>query len=116
MFEFLKKGDVVTMPVSFSDLVGSKIRPMLVLYHDQDYQELTVVYISSIIPRNLGPYDILIPLGSPSSIKAGLREDSVLMARWITVVKRIHVVRIIGEADSDLRTRVNKAVPTCLAI
>jgi len=89
---------------------------MLVLYHDQAYQELTVVYISSVIPRNPGPYDILIPLGSPSSIKAGLREDSVLMARWITVVKRILVIQKIGEADSDLRARVNKAVPACLAI
>lgn len=64
---------------------------MLVLHHDQDFQELTIVYISSVIPTHPGTYDILIPLGSPSGIKAGLRENSVIIARWITVIKRIHV-------------------------
>jgi len=39
MFEYLKKGDVITAPITFSDLVGSKIRPMLVLHHDQDYDD-----------------------------------------------------------------------------
>lgn len=116
MFEYLKKGDVITAPITFSDLVGSKIRPMLVLHHDRDYQELTVVYISSVIPAHPSTYDILILLGSPSGIKAGLRENSVIIARWITVIKRIHVKRKIGEADDDLRARVNNVVPVCLAI
>lgn len=116
MFEYLKKGDVITAPVTFSDLVGSKIRPMLVLHHDQDYQELTVVYISSVMPLHPGCCDILVPFGSPSGIQAGLRENSVIIARWITVVKRIHVKLKIGEADDDLRARINNVVPICLAI
>lgn len=116
MFEDLKKGDIVTLPIDFSDFSGSKIRPMLVLYHDQETRELTVAYITSKIPATPGPYDILIPLGTPSSIKAGLDEDSALKARWITVIKRVMVLKKIGEADDDLRARVNKTVADCLAI
>ncbi len=113
MFE---KGDVVTVPVDFSDFSGFKVRPMLVLYHDQETRELTVAYITSKIPIHPGPYDILIKLGTPSSNQAGLEEDSVLKARWITVIKRAAVLKKIGEADADLRERVNKAVAACLTI
>ncbi|HSD58923.1 MAG TPA: type II toxin-antitoxin system PemK/MazF family toxin [Methanotrichaceae archaeon] len=116
MFEDLKKGDVVTVPIDFSDFSGSKVRPMLVLYHDPETRELTVAYITSKVPSSPGPYDILIPLGTPSSIKAGLDEDSMLKARWITVIKRVLVLRKIGEADADLRARVNKTIAACLTI
>lgn len=116
MFEDLDKGDIITVPVDFSDFSGSKIRPMLVMYHDRETRELTVAYITSKVPSGLGPYDILIPLGAPSSIKAGLEENSVIKARWITVIKRVLVLKKIGEADADLRAQVNKAVAACLAI
>ena len=35
MNEDLKKGDIVLVPLSYSDLVNDKLRPALVLYHDQ---------------------------------------------------------------------------------
>ena len=67
MNEDLKKGDIVLAPLSYSDLVNNKLRPSLVLYHDMDVMQLTVAYISSKVPINPGPYDILIPLGTPMS-------------------------------------------------
>ncbi len=78
--------------------------------------QLTVAYISSRVPAHPGPYDIVIPLGTPMSARAGLSYNSVVKIGWIAMVKRILVVRKIGEADGDLRALVNKNVPACLAI
>ena len=116
MNEDLKKGDIVLAPLSYSDLVNDKLRPSLVLYHDMDVMQLTVAYISSKVPAKPGAYDIVIPLGTPSSTKAGLIYDSVVKVCWIAMVKRILVKRMIGEADENLREKVNRVLPEALAI
>jgi hypothetical protein len=116
MNEALKKGDIVLAPLSYSDLVNNKLRPTLVLYHDLDVMQLTIAYISSKVPANPGPYDIVIPLGTPTSTRAGLAYTSVVKVSWIAMVKRILVNRKIGEADTDLREKVNRLLPQALAI
>jgi hypothetical protein len=116
MNEDLKKGDIVLAPLSYSDLVNNKLRPSLVLYHDLDVLQLTVAYISSKAPAKPGAYDIVIPLGTPTSVKAGLIYDSVVKVSWIAMVKRILVKRKLGEADQNLRERVNRILPEALAI
>ena len=116
MNEDLKKGDIVLAPLSYSDLVNNKLRPSLVLYHDMDVMQLTVAYISSKVPANPGPYDIVIPLGTPTSTKAGLVYPSVVKVCWTAMVKRILVNRKLGEADEDLREKVNQILPQALAI
>ena len=115
MWEDVKKGDIVKIPLSYSDLVQSKERPALVLYHDKDLRQLTVAYITS-KTSNLVPTDILIVSGSPTCIKAGLPKTSAVRVHWLAVVKRIHVISIYGEADDLLRKQVNKLLPECLAI
>jgi len=116
MNEDLKKGDIILAPLSYSDLVNDKLRPSLVLYHDMDVQQLTVAYISSKIPAKPDPYDIIIPLGTPMSTKAGLIYPSVVKVCWVAMVKRILVKRKLGEADENLRKRANQILPQALAI
>ena len=43
----LEEGGYRKDPLSYSDLVQSKERPALVLYHDKDLRQLTVAYITS---------------------------------------------------------------------
>jgi hypothetical protein len=61
MWENLKKGHIIKLSLTYSDLVQSKERPGLVLYHD-DLRQLTVDYITS-KTSNLRPTDILIVFG-----------------------------------------------------
>jgi hypothetical protein len=116
MNEDIKKGDIVLVPLSYSDLVNNKCRPSLVLYHDMDVMQLTVAYISSKVPANPGPYDIVIPLGTSTSTTAGLVYSSVVKVYWTAMIKRILVNRKLGEADEDLREKVNQVLPSALAI
>ncbi len=116
MNEELKKGDIVLAPLSYSDLINNKLRPSLVLYHDMDVMQLTVAYISSKVPARPSPYDVLIPCGTHMSTKAGLVYPSVVKVCWTAMIKRILVNRKLGEADKDLREKVNRVLPQALAI
>ncbi|MGV8126805.1 MAG: type II toxin-antitoxin system PemK/MazF family toxin [Methanothrix sp.] len=116
MNEDLRKGDIVLVPLSYSDLVNNKLRPALVLYHDPEAMQLTVAYISSKVPAKPGPYDVVIPLGTPTSTRAGLIYSFVVRVYWTAMVKRILVKRKLGEADPDLREKVNRILPLALAI
>ena len=69
------------------------------LYHDMDVALLIVAYISSMVLANPGLYDIVIPLGTPISARAGSIYKSVVRVCWIAMVKRILVIRKLGEAD-----------------
>ena len=115
MWENLKKGDIVKIPLSYSDLVETKARPALVLYHDLETRQLTVAYITS-QTSNLSATDILITFGSSTCNTAGLPKTSVLKVHWLAIVKRIHVIDMYGEADDILRKQVNTVLPACLAI
>lgn len=115
MWEDLKKGDIVNIPLSHSDLVDEKPRPALVLYHDMTDRQLTVAYITS-QTNNILPTDILITFGSTMCSAAGLPKTSVVKLHWLAIVKRIHVKYKYGEADTQLRNLVNKNLPACLAI
>jgi hypothetical protein len=81
-----------------------------------DVMQLTVAYISSKVPARPGPYDILIPCGTPTSTKSGLIYPSVVKVCWTAMIKRILVSRKLGEADKDLREKVNRVLPQALAI
>ena len=116
MHENLKKGDIVLLPLSYSDLVGEEVRPALVLYHDLEDMQLVVAYITTQIRNPPGPFEKLILNGTPMFNKSGLQYDSMLRVNWIATVKRILVYKKLGEADQDLRTWVNQVVPKCLSI
>jgi hypothetical protein len=75
-----------------------------------------VGYISSKVPARPGPYDILIPCDSPTSAKAGLIYPSVVKVYWTAMIKRILVNRKLGEADKDLKEKVNQVLPRAFAI
>ena len=116
MHEHLKKGDIILLPLSHSDLVTDEVRPALILYHDLEDMQLIVAYITTKIKDNPGLFERLILKGTETFEKSGLKYDSMIRANWMMTVKRILVYKKIGEADDDLRSWVNQTVPECLAI
>ena len=116
MHENLKKGDIVLATLSYTDLITDEVRPALVLYHDQVNTQLIVAYITTKTEGPVGPYEKLILRGTTTFDKSGLLYDSKIRVDHLLTIKRIHVDRKLGEADDDLRSWVNQAVPKCLAI
>jgi len=116
MHDNINKGDIVLLPLSFTDLVTEEVRPVLVLHHDFEDMQLVVAYITIQIKDNPGPFEKLILKGTETFDKSGLQYDSMLRVNWIMTVKRVLVYKTIGYADTDLRAWVNKTVPECLSI
>ena len=71
MHENLKKGDIILLPLSHSDLVTDEVRPVLVLYHDLKDLQLVVSYITTQLGGELGPFERLILKGTPTFEKSG---------------------------------------------
>jgi mRNA interferase MazF len=105
------KGKIVVIPFPFSDLRGSKRRPALVLHEYRD--DLVVAYISSKVPKNLSPTDVLVSHKSASFKRTGLLTDSVIMLGKPATIDRQLVLRVLGEVDDDLKEEINIKLSRC---
>jgi mRNA interferase MazF len=106
------KGSIVYIHFPFTDFSGEKLRPALVLY--EGYLDVTVACITGQVPMELLPSDLLIPHGTPSFIKTGLKKDSVLLIDKIMILEKGYIEGIVGEADEDLKREVNAKIAECL--
>lgn len=106
------KGSIILIEFPFTDLSGEKKRPALVLY--EGYLDVTAACITSQVPSKLLSSDLLVPLGTPSSQKAGLKRDSVILIDKIVTLEKDFILGILGEADDDLKREVNTKISQCL--
>lgn len=85
----MKKGDIVLIPFPFSDLSGTKFRPALILFVNDD--DVTVCFITS-QTKWLDQFDIFIK----PSIENGLKKDSILRLTKIATLERSLIVGKLG--------------------
>lgn len=105
------KGKIVVVPFPFTDLSSIKRRPALVL-HETKY-DVVIAYISSNIPSDLSPEDVLIPQSRSSFALTGLLSDSVIMLDKLATVEKSLIIRILGEVDIDLKAEINPKLAAC---
>ena len=100
---------VVLVPFPFDDLSGSKVRPALCLTDAVGvYRHVVLAFITSVVPLQLEPADILLDLGSTDFARKGLRVRSVLrLHRMVTVPTRI-IQRQLGVFPPNLQTGVQQ--------
>ena len=105
------KGKIVVLPFPFTDLTSYKRRPALVLHEYKS--DVVVAYISSVLPSNPSPTDVLVPRTSASFKRTGLITDSVIMLNKVATVERSLIIRILGEVDDDLKAEINLKLSEC---
>jgi len=105
------KGKIVVLPFPFTDLTSYKRRPALVLHEYKS--DVVVAYISSVMPSNPSPTDVLVPRTCSSFKRTGLITDSVIMLNKVATVERSLIIRILGEVDDDLKTEINAKLAEC---
>jgi mRNA interferase MazF len=108
------KGSIILIDFPFTDLIGEKLRPALVLY--EGYLDATVACITSEIPKTLLQSDLLVSRGTPSFINTGLKKDSVILMDKIATLEKTFIRGILGEADGDLKQAVNEKIVQCLML
>lgn len=94
----MKKGDIVLIPFPFTDLLGSKNRPALVLV--STLEDVTVSFLTTQLKWK-EKYDIII---NPSA-KNGLKKESLLrLHKLATLNKNLAIGRIGDLEETHLKT------------
>ena len=94
-------GDIILTPFPFTDLSGNKVRPTLILGTQKQGDDVTVCFISSVLPKKTYKYDVVIDPKEKSFQKTGLKSESVIRVTKIATLDKIVILGKIGELDSD---------------
>ncbi len=94
----MQTGDIVIVAFPFTDLIGDKARPALVVAVTDDvYKDVIVCMISSVLPQQITSYQLLLQ----PTITNKLRAVSILKINRIVTVENNKVIARIGMLDSE---------------
>jgi len=100
------KGKIVLIPFPFTDLTSTKLRPALVL--NEGEADCVVAFISSKVPAQPSPTEILIPEDHEEFAGTGLKRTSVVRLDKVATVSKSLMLGEIGEIRETLRGEVNR--------
>jgi len=103
------KGDIIYVPFPFSDLLGSKLRPALVLF--QNRYEVMVCFITSKVESKIN--DDLEFLTAKSN---GLKKISLIRVSKIMTIDKSLILGTIGKLNSVEINEVNSKLVQVLQL
>ncbi len=99
MVKTFKRGDIVLVPIVFSDLSGVKLRPALIIEADSFVSSFADCLVATITSNTSRISSASILLTSDSGGKTGLAQDSVILLDRITNVPRFSIKRSLGHLE-----------------
>jgi len=92
--DMYKVGTIVLVPFPFTDLSGDKVRPALILSNNKTGDDVTVCFLSSVIPKKILSAEIFVNEKSSDFKTTGLKSSSVIkVTKLATLDKKV----ILGE-------------------
>ncbi len=101
----VRRGSIVLIRYPFTDLTGTKLRPAEILTPDaliSRIDDLLCLFISSSMPTDLLPSDFVLSASHASFAKTGLKYRSAFRSHKLALLHKALVVRVLGEADTNL--------------
>lgn len=114
----VRRGDVVLLQAPFTNRMGSKTRPMLVVQNDTNNARMAntiLVFITTNLARSHEPTQVLIDVNDPEGRLSGLKQSSVVSCENILTVVQSDVLRSIGSLPEALMAKVDVALKASLA-
>jgi len=105
-----KAGDIILTPFPFTDLSGNKVRPALVLGIQNGGDDITVCFISSILPQKVHKFDVVIDQKDEDFKDTGLKLKSVIKTTKIATLDKAVVLGKIGNLDVANIKKVKKVL------
>jgi mRNA interferase MazF len=97
----MRPGDIFLAQFPFGDVPGMKLRPVLLLTGPiGSIPEVLVAYISSVIPTQPLPSDVLIDPSKPEFRSTHLKAISALRLHKLATVHSSSLARYLGALDS----------------
>jgi len=105
----LKRGDIVLVPFPFTDLSKEKVRPAVVISaeNDIDVSDVSVAFISSIIPEEPATVDFVLLESHPDFSVTGLKRASVFKMNKVLTLERSKILRRLGGVSPSIQKELD---------
>ena len=105
------KNSVVLVPFPFDDFTEAKVRPALCLTSEiGKFNHVIIAFISSKIPDDIVPSDLVVKKEGDHFENTGLLVDSVIRLHKLVTIPKHLIKRRLGEIDKTLASEVNKKI------
>lgn len=94
-----KAGDIILIPFPFTDLSGEKIRPALILATQENGNNMTVCFISSVVDKKLYKFDVLVNEKEINFKNTRLKVNSVIKTTKIATLDKTIALGKMGKLD-----------------
>jgi mRNA interferase MazF len=99
----IQRGDVVLARFPFTDRIGTKIRPVLVLLEiPGPHQDFLVMFISSQRRQAIAGVDVVLEPTDPIFAGTGLKTASVFKVAKVATLSEALLIGAIGRLDDEL--------------
>lgn len=105
------------VPFPFDDLSSSKVRPAVALTDVLGtHRQVVLAFITSVVPPQLEPTDLLLDPGSADFASTGLRVRSALRLHRMVTVSATIIQRQLGVLNPNLQVQVQRRLRTLFAL
>jgi mRNA interferase MazF len=108
---------VILVPFPFDDLTGAKVRPAVCLTDAVGaHRHVTLAFITSVVPIQLEPTDLVLEPGNADFASTGLKVRSALRLHRVVTVSTGIIQRQLGVLPSNLQTQVQQRLRGLFAL
>ena len=104
-----KQGEILLIPIPFSDLSSSKKRPVIVLSNEY-YNSKTDDIIVAAITSNILSKEYSVLITSNDLVEGNLKVDSCIRADKIYTLSKNIVIKKFGKVNSDILSELKDKV------
>jgi hypothetical protein len=110
-------GEIFLAAFPFGDVPGMKLRPVLLLTTKLGLiPEVLVAYISSVIPAQLMPFDLILDPARPEFHTCNLKVVSALRLHKLATIHCSSLVRRLGTIDATRQAEVAARLKALLVL
>jgi len=113
----MQPGEIYLARFPFGDVPGMKLRPVLLLTGTVgSIPEVLVAYISSVLPAQPLPSDVILDPAQPAFRTTNLKVRSALRLHKLATIHSSSLARHLGVLDADQRHAVAAKLKTLLGL
>jgi len=117
--QVIKRGSIVLVRYPFTDLSGSKVRPALILTPDHllsQMNDVLCLFISTVIPLDLLPTDLIVRKNHSHFPQTGLNFDSTFRTHKLALLEKSLVTRYLGQVADPLMAEIENKLRLALGL
>ncbi|MGD9567481.1 MAG: type II toxin-antitoxin system PemK/MazF family toxin [Sedimentibacter sp.] len=103
------QGDILLIPIPFSDLTSSKRRPVIVL-SNSTYNQKTEDLVVAAVTSNLSENEYSVLLGNDDMTEGNLKVSSLIRADKIYTLSKNIVIKKFGSVKPEIVEQVRQKV------